>query len=106
MSHGLCMYDAHLRLIVWNKKFCEIFQIAPEALSPGMPASKVIGLSATRGSYSDRTVPEIIAEFEARIAGGVASYWKRQLPGDRIIAISLQPTADSGAACSGRFPAG
>jgi diguanylate cyclase (GGDEF)-like protein len=97
MSHGLCMYDTHLRLMVWNKKFCEIFQIAPEALSPGMPASKVIGLSATRGSYSDRAVSEIIAEFEARIASGVASYWKRQLPGDRIIAISLQPTADRGA---------
>jgi len=97
MSHGLCMFDVQHRLMVWNRRFCEIYQIAPEALSPGITIRQLIELSAARGNHPDRTVAEIVAEFEARLAGGVASYAKRLLPHGRIIAASHQPMADGGA---------
>ena len=50
MSHGLCMFDRHLRLLVWNTRFCEIYGIEPEALSAGLPLSQVIELSASRSN--------------------------------------------------------
>ena len=63
MSHGLCMFDAEHRLMVWNKRFCEIYRIAPEELSPGITMKEMIELSAARGNHPDRTVAEMVAEY-------------------------------------------
>ena len=54
MSHGLCMFDAQNRLVVWNKRFCEIYDIAPEALSRGISIKRLVELSAARGNHPDR----------------------------------------------------
>jgi diguanylate cyclase (GGDEF)-like protein len=97
MSHGLCMFDAQHRLMVWNKRFCEIYQIAPEGLRAGITMRQIMELSAVRGNDPDQTMAEEAAEYEARLVGGVATQLKRRLPGGRIIALSHQPTADGGA---------
>jgi diguanylate cyclase (GGDEF)-like protein len=94
MSHGLCMLDAELRLLVWNKRSCEILRIAPEALSPGIPLRSVVELSS---GHSSRMAAELTAEFEARIASGDLAPWKRHLGGGRIIAIAHRPMPDGGA---------
>jgi diguanylate cyclase (GGDEF)-like protein len=96
MSHGLCMLDAELRLLVWNKRSCEILRIAPEALSPGIPLRSVVELSSG-SSHSSRMAAELTAEFEARIASGDLAPWKRHLGGGRIIAIAHRPMPDGGA---------
>ena len=54
MSHGLCMFDSTHRLVVWNRRFCEIYKLPPEVLSPGITIRKLIELSAARGNYPDR----------------------------------------------------
>ena len=54
MSHGLCMFDSTHRLVVWNKRFCEIYKIAPEVLSPGITIRDLIELIAASGNYPDR----------------------------------------------------
>ena len=96
MSHGLCMFDAQRRLLVWNKRFCEIYRIAAEVLSPGITVRQMIELSAARGNHPDRTVAEMVAEIETWLASGVVSHLKRPLPDGRIIALSHQPMPDGG----------
>ena len=96
MSHGLCMFDAQRRLLVWNKRFCEIYGIAAEVLSPGITVRQMIELSAARGNHPDRTVAEMVAEIDAWLASGVVSHLKRPLPDGRIIALSHQPMPDGG----------
>ena len=96
MSHGLCMFDARQRLLVWNKRFCEIYGIAAEVLSPGITVRQMIELSAARGNHPDRTVAEMVAEIDAWLASGIVSHLKRPLPDGRIIALSHQPMPDGG----------
>src|SRR5208282_1329057 len=96
MSHGLCMFDAERRLLVWNKRFCEIYGIAAEVLSPGITVRQMIELSAARGNHPDRTVAEMVDEIETWLASGVVSHLKRPLPDGRIIALSHQPMPDGG----------
>jgi diguanylate cyclase (GGDEF)-like protein/PAS domain S-box-containing protein len=97
MPHGLCMFDAQHRLLVWNKRFCDLYGIAPEALSQGITVREMIELSAARGNHPDRRVADMVAEYERRLTSGVASYSKRPLPNGRIIALSNQPMPDGGA---------
>ena len=97
MSHGLCMFDARQRLVVWNRRFCEIYGIEPEALYPAISVRELIELIVAGGNYPGQTVDALTAEFEARLARGNASRWKRSLPSARTIALFLQPVTDGGA---------
>ena len=62
MSHGLCMFDSNHRLLVWNKRFCEIYKIPPEAVSPGITLRKLVELSAARGNHPNLPVDDIVSE--------------------------------------------
>ncbi len=96
MCHGLCMFDSKHRLMVWNRRFCEIYKVAPEALSPGITIGNLIELIAARGNYRDQTVNNIISEIEARMESGALTHSRRLLPDGRIIALSYQPVIGGG----------
>ena len=97
MSHGLCMFDSKHRLLVWNKRFCEIYKIPPEALFPGMTIRKLVELSAAHGNHPDRSVDDLVSENETRLNSGVLTRSRRLLPNGQIIALSHQPMAGGGA---------
>jgi len=96
MSHGLCMFDSKHRLMVWNRRFCEIYKLPPEVLSPGITIGKLIELIAVRGNYPDQIVNNIVSEIEARMESGALAHSRRLLPDGRIIALSYQPVIGGG----------
>jgi len=97
MSHGLCMFDSGHRLMVWNRRFCEVYGIPPEALAPGMTIRTLIELSAARGNYPDRSVDDLISEIVPLLDSHVVTHFRRLLPDGRIIALSYQPMTGGGA---------
>jgi diguanylate cyclase (GGDEF)-like protein len=97
MSHGLCMFDSNHRLLVWNKRFCEIYKIPPKALSPGITIRKLVELSAASGNHPDRPVDDIVSENEVWLNSGVLTHSRRLLPGGQIIRLSHQPVTGGGA---------
>jgi diguanylate cyclase (GGDEF)-like protein len=96
MSHGLCMFDPERRLMVWNRRFCEIYKIPSDALSPGITIRQLVELSAARGNYLDRSVNDIVSEIEARMESGGPTHYRRVLSDGQIIAVFFQPVADGG----------
>src|SRR5208282_1182101 len=96
MSHGLCMFDSKHRLMVWNRRFCEIYKLLPEVLSPGITIGKLIELIAVHGNYPDQIVNNIVSEIEARMESGALAHSRRLLPDGRIIALSYQPVIGGG----------
>ena len=97
MSHGLCMFDSKHRLMVWNRRFCEIYKLAPEVLSPGITIRKLVELSAARGNYPDRSVDDLVSEIVALLNSDVVAHSRRLLPDGRMIALSYQPVIGGGA---------
>ena len=51
MSHGLSMVDAQQRLVLFNKRFIEMYDLAPEVVRSGMPWAELIAHSAARGNF-------------------------------------------------------
>ena len=56
MAHGLCMFDADMRLIVSNKRYAEMFNLPPGFVRPGMSVRDVIANSHALGNYRHRDV--------------------------------------------------
>lgn len=64
MSHGLCMFDADRRLVVSNRRYCDMFGLTPSQIAPGMTEAQLMDLSmneqggAGPGAVVNRTVEE------------------------------------------------
>ena len=95
MSQGLCLYNSEARLQVANRRFCEIFDISPELVVPGMTMEDVLGLSVAAGNHGERTVADLLAERERSMAQHEGNYLQHLSDG-RIIAIAQRPTSDGG----------
>ncbi|MGF6429758.1 EAL domain-containing protein [Bradyrhizobium elkanii] len=95
MSQGLCLYNSEARLQVANRRFCEIFDISPELVVPGMTMEEVLDLSIAAGNHGERTVADLLAERERSMAQHDGNYLQHLSDG-RIIAIAQRPTSDGG----------
>lgn len=51
MKQGLCMFDRHSRLVVWNRRYCEIFEVPFDLLYFGMTQESLCGILIDRGCY-------------------------------------------------------
>ncbi|KRR24705.1 diguanylate cyclase [Bradyrhizobium lablabi] len=60
MSQGLCFFDSGHRLIVCNDRFVEMYDIAPERVSPGMSLVEIVDLRFEAGSFPAMTRDEYL----------------------------------------------
>ncbi|MEH2494977.1 diguanylate cyclase (GGDEF)-like protein [Bradyrhizobium sp. AZCC 1678] len=60
MSQGLCFFDSNHRLIVCNDRFVEMYDIAPERVSPGMSLIEIVDLRFEAGSFPAMTRDEYL----------------------------------------------
>jgi diguanylate cyclase (GGDEF)-like protein len=55
MTQGLCMFDGQKRLVVWNDRYAELYQLPPELLKVGAPHNAVIADRIARGIFKGAT---------------------------------------------------
>ncbi|MBR0873830.1 EAL domain-containing protein [Bradyrhizobium tropiciagri] len=96
MSQGLCLYNSEARLQVVNRRFCEIFDISPELVLPGMTLQDVLRLSIAAGNHGNRTVADLLAERDRAISPREGGNYLQHLSDGRIISIAQRPTTDGG----------
>ncbi|VIO66370.1 putative signaling protein [Bradyrhizobium ivorense] len=96
MSQGLCLYNSEARLQVANRRFCEIFDISPELVVPGMTMEDIFGLSIAAGNHGSCTVVDLMAERDRSLAQNEGGNYLQHLADGRIISIAQRPTTDGG----------
>ena len=92
MSQGLCMFGADARLVIFNRRFVDIFHIPPDKIAPGMSVHQVMEMA--RVATKD---PEAAAAEQQRVlaepSGGTAV---TTLTDGSSIAISQRPMPRGG----------
>lgn len=96
MSQGLCLYDKSARLQVVNRRFCEIFNLKPGCVVPGMTFEQVLSASIAAGNHGQQTVLDLLAERERLLTNRHAGSYLQQLNDGRIISVAHRATADGG----------
>jgi diguanylate cyclase (GGDEF)-like protein len=96
MSQGLCLYDSEDQLQVVNRRFCEIFDISPELVQPGMTFDDILALSVAAGNHGDQTVVDLLAERQRFLAQHETGNYFQQLIDGRVISIAHRSTSDGG----------
>ena len=97
MSQGLCLYDAEQRLKVVNRRFCEIFRLAPELVTPGLSFREVLALSVAVGNYPGESVADLLRATDERADQSDSLETQfHEISHGKIIAVSRRIMADSG----------
>jgi methyl-accepting chemotaxis protein len=55
LTHGLCMFDANKRLVVWNERYAAMYRLPPELLKVGATHEAIIGHRVTHGILKGET---------------------------------------------------
>ena len=96
MSQGLCLFDADNRLVVVNRRFCEIYRVPSEQVHPGISLHRLLELGAASGNHGARDTDELYRERLGVIARRQAGTVFQELADGRVVAIAHEPTAEGG----------
>ena len=92
----MCFYDRDNRLVVSNRRFCELYDLPPDAVRPGMALAEVAALRMAAGSFTDLGMEEYLALVDRIRRGDRPRNSAMRLANGRIIAAHVQPLADGG----------
>ena len=96
MAHGLCMLDGALRVALFNRRFMDMYQFAPEVLRVGAPLRRLVEHGAECGHYPAAKTGEVYRRLMERIARGAPFELRRQLSDGRTFALRYRPVAEGG----------
>jgi diguanylate cyclase (GGDEF)-like protein/PAS domain S-box-containing protein len=94
MSHGLCMWDADLRIIVCNNRFLEIYGFSEEVVKPGASLREVMQHSVAIGNHPGETVDDLYNSYLQELASRGSLTTEREIKGQRTIAVAHRPMSD------------
>jgi len=96
MGQAICVIDAELRLVAWNRAYLELFDYPPELIRVGRPVADLLRHNAHRGLMGRG---ELEAKIERRLAHKRARTRhriERAWPDGRIIEIRGNPMPGGG----------
>jgi signal transduction histidine kinase/CheY-like chemotaxis protein len=99
MANGLCLWDASERLVLSNKRACEILNLPPDKIVPGLTlreylklrhAAGTLGTASLQAVYEERLAViyrrEAVSLVDVTAAGRIVAILHRPVPGGGWIA--------------------
>jgi diguanylate cyclase (GGDEF)-like protein len=96
MSHGLCMFDTDGNLIVSNKRYEELFELAAGQIKSGMSTAEIAALLDVEILETEVVEAPGLHILHPRASAGSHSTEMVKTDADRIILTTHQPLADGG----------
>lgn len=97
MNQGLCMFDADRRLLVWNKRYLEIFGLEADQLHVGMSQRQIIEILVGLGRYAAGTTVDALSEgTRTSLIEGQATSILRELADGRTVSATHRAMSGGG----------
>ena len=90
------MFDADERLILSNRRFAEIYRLAPEQVRPGATLREIVELRVAAGTCATATADDYLSLCASNNAATQRVIWTTELTDKRTIQIRSQPIAGGG----------
>jgi diguanylate cyclase (GGDEF)-like protein len=96
MSQGLLMTDRNQRLIVYNKRFLDLFAVDPSQFEAGLPMSEIFARMNASGMMSQPMVETIFLKQRGLADARQSGVFVASGDAGQSIAVSQRPIADGG----------
>jgi diguanylate cyclase (GGDEF)-like protein/PAS domain S-box-containing protein len=95
ISQGICFFGADERLILSNRRYAEIYRIAPEQMRPDLTLGEVVERRVAAGT-SAMSADDYLALARSVNSGTASRTWMANLADGRTIQVCHQPMPDGG----------
>ena len=99
MAHGVCMFDAEQRAVLFNRQYLAMFDFVPDAVRAGTTFREMLQHLADRGLLPEVSVERLWRERCVRIAQGKPFSIRRQRPNGMTIAVHFRPAGNGSWVC-------
>jgi diguanylate cyclase (GGDEF)-like protein len=96
MTQGVCFFDNSERLLVWNRRYAEIYDLPPDALRVGRSLEEIVDYRHAAGSTPEMSPSDYLVWRSQIAAANQISRTTAVLRNGRIVAIYHQPMPDGG----------
>ena len=95
MTQGLVMFDSAHRIALRNRRYCELYDLSPEAVKPGLSLRDLLILRKKAGSLFD-DVDEVVNRVAESLVKGKELSFERQAKNGRLVRIASEPLEGGG----------
>jgi len=95
MSQGLCMFDAQGRIVLYNRRYIDMYNLSPEVVRPGCTLQELMQHRKDTGLFVDDVVAYCKTILD-RVAMGHSSQFYVQSSDGRNILAKNEPLPDGG----------
>jgi diguanylate cyclase (GGDEF)-like protein/PAS domain S-box-containing protein len=96
IDQGITMFDAEMRLVVWNKRFLELSNIQPDAIDFGISLARLIASFAQNAGYQPGEIATVITERMAVVGMRISRRYEHTMPNGMVIEFVDRPLASGG----------
>jgi diguanylate cyclase (GGDEF)-like protein len=94
LSQGVCLFDEDRRLLVFNPRYCDLYDMPPDTIRTSMTAEEVTGLCAAVGRFPPGAVDGHLARLHEAIEACEPYETVIELTDGRSISYRCQPLPD------------
>jgi diguanylate cyclase (GGDEF)-like protein/PAS domain S-box-containing protein len=95
LTLGVCRFDDEGRLVLTNRRYGEIYRLAPEQVRPGAMLPEIMELRSAAGTSEVAGKADTALALSAN-AAAASKTWTEELKDGRLVQISRQPMPDGG----------
>ena len=96
MSQGICVVDAELRLVAWNRCYAALFGYPPELLQVGRPVAELTRYNIGRGMIGGGELEERVERRLSHMRAGTRHLSERRFPDGSTVEIRGNPMPGGG----------
>jgi signal transduction histidine kinase/Na+/proline symporter len=97
MSQGICVVDAQLRVVAWNRRYAELFSYPPGLLKVGCPVEQLTRCAIGDGMIGDAAQVEAAVERRLmHMRRGTPHLSERRFPDGSVVEIRGNPMPGGG----------
>ncbi|WP_461409747.1 PAS-domain containing protein [Georgenia sp.] len=96
MSQGICVVDAELQVVAWNRRYAEMFAYPEGLLAVGRPIAGLIGCNLERGFAGAGMVAERLQRRIAFMREGRPHVSERRFPDASVVEVRGNPMPGGG----------
>lgn len=96
LAQGISVVDAELRLVVWNKRYLDLFEYPEGMVEPGRPIADLIRFNAERGECGPGDIDELVEKRLRHMQQGSPHRFIRRRSDGRVIEMIGNPLPSGG----------
>ncbi|GLR83930.1 PAS-domain containing protein [Bradyrhizobium iriomotense] len=96
MEQGVCVYDSDNRIVLFNRRYVDLFDMSLEVVRTGTSYRDVLAHSASRGNFPTSEIDKLYQERIAQIANGKRFRTEQRLSSGLVLALDLKPLPEGG----------